>query len=103
MLLCTLPAVYRNGADTARPPLLSDTPPPLERVPILALYESNANGGTLTTFTGSGASAPFSVVLRDVLEDDMVLLSWPVRARAVRTWCAHDMGGIRWMARRFVA
>ena len=42
---------------------------------LLALYESNANGGTLTTFTGSGASAPFSVVLRDVLEDDMVLLS----------------------------
>ena len=68
-------AEYRNGADTARPPLLSDTPPPLERVSILALYESNANGGTLTTFTGSGASAPFSVVLRDVLEDDMVLLS----------------------------
>ena len=68
-------AEYRNGADTARPPLLSDTPPPLERVPILALYESNANGGTLTTFTGSGASAPFSAVLRDVLEDDMVLLS----------------------------
>jgi len=35
----------------------------------LALYESNANGGTLTTFIGSGASAPFSVVLRGVLED----------------------------------
>ena len=66
---------YRNGADTARPPLLSDTPPPLERVSILALYESNANGGTLTTFTGTGASAPFSMVLRGVLEDDMVLLS----------------------------
>ena len=68
-------AEYRDGADTARPPLPSDTPPRLERVSILALYESNANGGPLPTFTGSGASAPFSVVLRDVLEDDMVLLS----------------------------
>ena len=75
MLLCPLPAEKRNGADTARPPLLSDTPPTIERVSILASYESNANGGTLTTFTGSGASAPFSVVLRGVLEDDMVLLS----------------------------